>query len=217
MYQTPMKPSFLRHLIKTAFFLGIFFLGSCVSSKTDYQREYGRVWKEMIQSEAWKNSLESTAETTSSDQEVMYAGTSDIPIKDTQLVTSEDMSYKFKEKYNSLVARAYFKIISEAEKSDVRLMAQFKSLEEQQQYNDKNDKIAQKNFALVRKRYDAHKEMLKGLKSWNIFSDKRSGDLDFFKEENIDETYKMYQQNKTDDAMIGFLIYKLADLYHFEE
>ena len=51
------KSAFMSDFNKYFILLIILLLGSCTSSKSNYQREYTRVWKEIIKSEAWKNSL----------------------------------------------------------------------------------------------------------------------------------------------------------------
>ncbi|MGB3142623.1 MAG: hypothetical protein WBB24_00815, partial [Maribacter sp.] len=62
-----------------------------------------------------------------------------------------------------------------------------------------------------------HKAMLSGLKSWNIFSENRSGDLKYFKAENEIAVQKMMKKGENDTQMVNYLIYKLADLYHVED
>jgi len=57
---------------------------------------------------------------------------------------------------------------------------------------------------------------LAGLKSWNLFSEDRTGDMLYFMAENEDRIYKMYKGKLPEDKMVKYLIYKLADLYHLE-
>jgi hypothetical protein len=59
--------------------------------------------------------------------------------------------------------------------------------------------------------------MLGGLKSWNIFSENKSGDLDYFKAENREAVSKMKADGEGNTQIVNYLIYKLADLYHLEE
>ena len=81
----------------------------------------------------------------------------------------------------------------------------------------RNSKDYKKNVELARKRYIAHREILDGLKSWNAFSEYGSDDLEFFKEEQADAAYKMFLNGESEENIIDFLIYKLADLYQYEE
>ncbi len=122
---------------------------------------------------------------------------------------------KFTKKYNSLVSRAYFRIIVEAERADIRLGNEYMRLFEKYAEDMDNESV-QTKFTLVYTRFLTHRRMLSGLKSWRIFSEQRTGDIDYFKAENFSNIYEMYRKGATDEKMIVFLIYKLADLYHFE-
>lgn len=205
-------------LIGTCFVLTLGCFVSCSTSKSNYQREYTRVWKEIIKSEAWKNSLltESTEGHTGNSE--FYAAITDTGIAEDRFTANIDMEALFDKRFNSLVSRAYYKIISEAENADTRLKTEFDRWNSMQLNSGlKKDHAFKKNYETVVRRYNAHREMLEGLKSWNIFSDFRSNDLDFFKAENKNEIHKMYQNGSTEDNMINFLVYRLADLYHYED
>ncbi|MEP2278953.1 hypothetical protein [Maribacter sp.] len=180
-------------------------LNSCGLSKTHYQREYAKVWKEHIKSEAWKQSL---IVDNSYDKDDLYAST------DAEMVLAEDESMEsgFYSKYESLVSRAYFKIITEAEKADAQITADYQLLND----SEVTGRVDKKKIEAITNRYQAHKAMLSGLKSWNIFSDDRSGDLDYFKAENEIEIQKMLSGGESDNQIVNYLIYKLADLYHIE-
>lgn len=189
----------------------------CSSSKNKYQKAYNMVWKEMIQSEAWKNSLVANHTKTVSETTDFYSSTADVVLTSSNASTSLNRE-ALPEKYNDLVSRAYFKIIVQAEKANDQLKKEFDYWNsETVKENIKKDKDFKQNQALVNKKYTAHKAMLEGLKSWNIFSENRSGDLDFFKAENEMETYRMLQLGESEERIVNLLVYKLADLYHFEE
>lgn len=199
-----MKKLLQRNIATTfAVVLGSICLTSCSTSKTNYKREYAKVWKELIKSKAWQESLyaNNTNELyTSNENEVT-------------LVEESKVIVGFEDKYQALVSKAYFKIITEAEKADVQISAEY----EQLQADKSSVKVNKKRNQEVTKKYEAHKAMLSGLKSWNIFSEDRSGDLDYFKAENEVEIQKMIHSGEQDYQMINYLIYKLADLYHVEE
>ncbi|MFX0556156.1 hypothetical protein ACOCEA_05130 [Maribacter sp. CXY002] len=188
-----------------------FLISSCTVQQTKYQQEYNRIWKEMIQTQAWKESIISVPKQqdtiptlyASLDNEVLVNSTTNDVI----------VNVGFDEKYQSLVSRAYFKIITEAEKFDARITAEY----ELTHGTKKEVKVNKKLKEEITKKYKAHKAMLEGLKSWNIFSDDRSGDLMYFKAENKDEILKMMGNGDSNDQLVNFLIYKLADLYHVEE
>ncbi len=129
---------------------------------------------------------------------------------------SNEKNSAFTEKYNSLVSRAYFKIIVEAERADIRLGEEYKHMYSAYEANTLNPDTQEK-FVKTYEKFLAHRRMLKGLKSWRVFSEYRTGDLEYFKAENYDELLRMHQNGSNDHAMIKVLMYKLADLYHFGE
>jgi len=204
--------------IATCFVFLLVGLLGCSASKSKYRREYARVWKEIIKSEAWNNSLLTTTHQSNPKDMEYYAANTDTGIAEDRFTTYIDMEALFNRRFNSLVTRAYFKIISEAEEADGRLKAEYGRWNKMQQDNGiKKDHDFKKEYETVVRRYQAHKAMLEGLKSWNIFSDSKSDDLDYFKAENRNEVYKMYQNGSTEDSMINYLVYRLADLYHYQD
>lgn len=184
----------------------------CSVTQTSYQREYNKIWREMVKSEAWQKSLEKQAQK----QELYASADNEMVAVDEPLAIKSNRL--FEKDYQSLVSRAYFKIITEAEKADVRISSEYKMLEEQENSTASvMDKQFKKRKEIVSKKYKAHKAMLGGLKSWNIFSENKSGDLDYFKAENRDAVSKMKKQGETNAQIVNFLIYKMADLYHLED
>ena len=186
--------------------LGTVCLVGCGASQTHYQREYAKVWKELIKSQAWQESLlANNAENT----EELYASNDN----EVLLANEAKIEAGFEDQYQALVSKAYFKIITEAEKADARISADYKLLQD----DELSISISKKQEHEITKKYEAHKAMLSGLKSWNIFSEDRSGDLDYFKIENKSAILRMIQSGDADHQMVNYLIYKLADLYHVEE
>lgn len=184
----------------------------CSVTQTSYQREYNKIWREMVKSEAWQKSLEKQAQK----QELYASADNEMVAVDEPLAIKSNRL--FEKDYQSLVSRAYFKIITEAEKADVRISSEYKMLEKQENSTASGmDKQFKKRKEIVSKKYKAHKAMLGGLKSWNIFSENKSGDLDYFKAENRDAVSKMKKQGETNAQIVNFLIYKMADLYHLED
>ena len=198
-------------------FGGVLLVG-CTSSKSNYSREYEKVWKEMIKSQAWKNSLEEgIASTPRENRELLYSS-ADAGMDDQVILAPAESEMEFDTKFHSLVSRAYYKIISEAEAADKRLKEEHARLSAmQRELNASQSKMYEQNLELINRRYQAHTEMLEGLKSWKIFSEYRSGDLDYFKADNKEAVLAMHQKGKSDESIINFLVFKLADLYHFEE
>lgn len=197
--------------------LALFFTTSesCAPAKTKYDREYDKVWDEIVQSEAWTNSLQ--ASNTIKEEK---KGQDSRAVPDTDAYARPFSSHgsrelEFKEKYHNLVTRAYFKIIAEAQKADSRLRSEQEKLNEQYLLDQQfRNEIGNNKHALINKRYNAHRKMLEGLLSWNIFSEERTADLEFFKAENFNRVYQMASRGEGDETIIEFLEYRLADLYH---
>jgi hypothetical protein len=212
------KNVFKSNVLGTVSMLVVVLVVGCSSSKTNYQREYTRVWKELIKTEAWKNSLLAKNDEKPSNGVEYYASNTETGIVEDPFSSKMNMEVLFDKRFYSLTSRAYVKIISEAENADRRLKAEYNRWNSRQQNpNLKKDKAFKKDYEMANKKYHAHRQMLEGLKSWNIFSEFRSNDLDFFRAENRNEIQKMYQNGSTEDSMINYLVYRLADLYHYED
>lgn len=132
--------------------------------------------------------------------------------------TSSKTNLNFEKKYHYLIARAYFRLLSEAEKSERKLRIQSERYSfENEKFDREDSSTFQNKLNLFAKKYRAHNAMLSGLKSWNLFSEYRTGDMFYFMAENEDRIFQMYKGNLSEDKIVKYLIYKLADLYHLEE
>lgn len=192
--------------IKSSILLVVLCLNGCGITQTKYQREYAKVWKELIQSQAWKESLMARNDY---DKEDLYVSSDN----EMLLVDDAKVNVAFENHYETLVSKAYFKIITEAEKADARISAEYRLLQNQ----NPQEKVNKKYAVEITKKYKAHTAMLSGLKSWNIFSEDRTGDLDYFKAENKAAIQKMIRSGESENKIVNYLIYKLADLYHVDE
>lgn len=131
--------------------------------------------------------------------------------------TNSKQNKSFGKKYHYLVARAYFKLLSEAQMSERKLRLEFERYSIENERLDRESNLTfQKNLNLAYTKYKAHSAMLSGLKSWNLFSEDRTGDMFYFMGENEDHIFKMYRGMLPENKMVKYLIYKLADLYHLE-
>jgi hypothetical protein len=203
---------FIQTSVVLFFFSGI---ESCAPTKSKYDLEYDRVWAEIVQSEAWTNSLLASNSNPKANKKQDYGALSGKEAFARPFSPDTDRELRFKDKYHTLVTRAYFKIIAEAQKADSRLRS------EQEKWNEQfladqpiRSGITNNRRALINRRYDAHRKMLEGLLSWNIFSEERTADLEFFKAENFDRVYGMALNGEDERTIIEFLEYRLADLYH---
>lgn len=187
-------------------------MASCGSSKS-YKAKYETAWQEVVESEAWQSSL-------NPDPSVdLYAQGNET---DEQWLTGNDRgsvaNRGFESKYNSWVNRAYFKIISEAEAADKNIKAEYERfIAENPDATTSTDDQVVKIVELYQRKYKSHKSMLEGLKSWQAFETYGSDDLKFFKEENREVVWAMYNDRQKEENIIDFLVYKLADLYHSDE
>jgi hypothetical protein len=207
-----MKKQFKKYGVHVLVLFVVTSFYNCTGTKTSYQKEYNKIWREMVKSEAWQESIEKQAQ-----EEELYASA------DNEMIVLEESRIKknkilFDKEYQALVSRAYFKIITEAEKADARITSEYRILQKREEQNPAGvDKNFKRKKEAISKKYHAHKAMLDGLKSWNIFSENRSGDLDYFKMEYRSEVEKMISNGDEKNQIVNFLIYKMADLYHLDE
>lgn len=213
-----MEKKFLRFSLASVIILLLFFfMSSCSASKDNYDVRYEKVWKELIKSQAWKDALKNDQRSVTSESNDFYASTEDVGLAEERQRQKTIPKDLFVPKYDMLVARAYAKIIAEAEVADSRLEGEYLSWNAKGKRPDvQKDKSFRQKLAAVNNRYQAHRKMLEGLKAWNIFSEFGTDDLEFFKAEHSDEVRQMLHNGHGEGNVIGFLVYKLADLYHFE-
>ncbi len=212
-----LKQSFHKGIL--LLLIGTFLLSGCgVSKKRKYQREYRRLWKEIIQSQAWKDALRSSKTFTYIDNELRYIAVGPSDIKMTMLPDSERTREIFEKSYSGWVKQAYFRIISEAEEADSGIKAEYERLQEIRKDRDStNNKEFRERLLLAKRRYQAHSKMLEGLKSWKAFEEYGSDDLDFFSSENRKLVYELFRTGQNEKTIVAYLMYKLADLYHQED
>ena len=181
-------------------------LAGCGSS---HNARYEAQWKEIVKSEAWKSSLDETRD------DPFIATKNETGIVASSLELKAD---PFNHKYRSLVSRAYFKIISEAEAADIRIKADYdRFLTENPDFATSTDENVRQIVLLYRKKYSAHKTMLDGLRSWDAFDEYGSDDLDFFLQEHQEVARAMHANGLSDKEIVDYLVYKLADLYHLDQ
>ncbi len=181
----------------------------------DYvQQEYESAEQETTRSVAGMNSFKGTM---SGDEplEDLYTATTQLILADMEPKARERAGL-FVELYVSYVARAYYSLIIEAKKADKRLLEEYNYLLKDAK-NRPDRAEYYKQLAIAKLTYETHWNMLEGLKSWNAISAYGSDDLDLFKQEQIENAYLMFIKGSTDTEIINFLVYRLADLYDFEE
>lgn len=183
---------------------------ACSSSKNSNPK-YEAAWQQLVDSEQWEASLDAAQEGRFGVDNQEYKGEE---VTDAIVDESTD---PFEDQYESWVSRAYFKIITEAEEADHRIKAEHdRFLAENPEADTSTDENVQRIMERYKRRYQAHQSMLEGLKSWHAFDAYGSDDLKFFKEENREVVRGMYLRGRPDEKIVDFLVYKLADLYHFE-
>ena len=147
--------------------------------------------------------------------EVLYAS-AEQGILATMSPTARERAGLFVQLYNAYVSRAYYSLLSEAQKADLQLLEEYNYLLKSSK--NRPDRAAyDKELALAKLMYEAHWNMLEGLKSWKAFSAYGSDDLDFFKKEHLKNAYLMFRKGSSDSEIIDFLVYRLADLYYVQE
>lgn len=195
-------------------------LGSSCSSSKNYQARYRKAWQKVVNSQAWLDALAANNKDALSGTPVYFS----VPaVREREVLQNLDdldleIDQAFLEKYPSLVSRAYYRIIAEAEDADKRVTRDYQYLSaEMHKAGNEDNRQLKRQFELAEKRYEAHTEMLEGLKSWRSFNQYGSDDLDFFLVDYLPEAHKMYTRGADDEHIITYLMGKLADLYHFEE
>jgi len=154
----------------------------------------------------------------SQENENLYASNKDgeIVVLEPSYTTSRT-NKSFEKKYHYLIARSYFKLLAEAQKSERRLRSEYERYSfENEKFDRAGNEVFQNKLNIAYQKYKAHSAMLSGLKSWNLFSENRTGDMLYFMAENEDRIFKMYRGKLSEEKMVKYLIYKLADLYHLE-
>ncbi len=214
-----MNTRFFTYGIYLVLFLGIIQLSGCsVSKQRKYQREYRRLWKEIIQSQAWKDALRSSKTFSYVESELRYIAISPSDLKVSVLPDTEKTRDEFEKRYLTWVNGAYYRIIAEAEKADARITSEYEALMSERRLKlNEEDAAFKEEFILTRRRYQAHRKMLEGLKSWKAFEEYGSDDLDFFGAENKTLAYELFRTGQSENTIIAFLMYKLADLYHQDQ
>jgi hypothetical protein len=199
--------------------LAALLVSSCSSSK-DYRARYRKAWRKVVNSQAWLDALAANNSDATSGTPVYYS----VPTaREQEIIENLDdlgleIDHTFLEKYPSLVSRAYYRIIAEAETADKRIAGDYQYLSsELHKPGNEDNRQLKRQLELSKKRFEAHREMLEGLKSWRSFNQYGSDDLDFFLEDYLPEAHEMYVRGADDEHIIAFLMGKLADLYHFEE
>jgi len=192
-------------------------LSSCSSMKTTSDAMYEETWRKVVNSQAWLDDLVTIEAKKSDETEDFYVTSEDVVLVVENRRRKTKIEPTFEAKYDALVKKAYIRIIAQAEKVDNRLEREYilrnaAALKKGEKRSEEFDR----KLETVNKRYHAHREMLKGLKAWNITSEYGTDDLKFFKDENQKVVKKMIDEGKGESVVINYLIYRLADLYHFE-
>lgn len=139
-------------MVITALLLPHLFLG-CAGSGAPYKREYGRVWKKMIQSEAWKLSMQD-AGAMEVELQGYVASSTEMDDGLATMDTEGGRSFIFEEKFNILVNRAYYKIIAEVEAADIRLKKEYNNhMEKGRELQNGRDRTAQQELEGIRRKY----------------------------------------------------------------
>ena len=117
--------------------------------------------------------------------------------------------------YDQWIYEAYLKLIVEAEKIDYDINNEYMAILAQvNTYNRQEDKD---ELVLIEKKYTAHKEMLFGLRKWDLkLEDIKTseGELKKLKETYLSKVYIMFKNNKSESSIINYIEVRLADIYH---
>ncbi len=205
-------PSPYRFFLLLIIISALLFQG-CGSATAPHQREYKKIWKEIVSSPEWEESIAISDSIEAAEGRAGYPKTR----KELRVAKADGtpvMDPDFVEKYHSWVSQAYFKIIQEASRADKHIEGSYLQLLAESESG--NSAVSDEELAMAKERYQVHRRMLEGLKSWRAFEKDGSDDLDFFNAEYVMEAYRMHKNGLGEDSIISFLMVKLADLYHLE-
>lgn len=151
------------------------------------------------------------SETTLELQEAYYA------LPGLSQISTSQVSPEFIQTYPRLVSRAYFRLIAEALDADREIVSAYQHwyVESRKDRNEGDQKVKEE-FQLAKRRYEAHRQMLEGLRSWKSFQENGSDDLEFFLDEQLRASFALYQKGASDQRIVDYLMTELADLYHKE-
>lgn len=205
-------------------FLLLLFLSlqACATLQTE-EDPYQTAWNQRLSDVADENtpklSLGGTTpsraipdtETTLEFQEAHYA------LPGLSQISTSKVSPEFMQTYPRLVSRAYFRLIAEALDADRDIVAAYQHwYVESHKADNQNDQRVKDEFQLAKKRYEAHRQMLEGLRSWKSFQVNGSDDLEFFLDEQLRASFALFQKGASDQRIVDYLMTELADLYHKE-
>jgi len=114
----------------------------------------------------------------------------------------------FQEKYNAFIKIAYYKLIKDAEDIDYKLEKEFIRLNAENN-NTKIKKIEafKEKIRVMNERFDNHRQMLEGMKIWNLLENPKGERLIAFKNKNINKVYIMYKNQQSQDKIVNFIEY----------
>ncbi len=202
-----MKMNNFRGRYVSCLALALVLIGACSPLQSDTE-SYGEAWEDVLESGRWETSLHESPNPPS--ENATYFALPEFSPTETTGASAD-----FIERYPVLVSRAYFRLISEAMDADQDVARSYQELYRESRIpENQNNSRKQQEFETAQRRYLAHREMLNGLRSWNAFNRYGSDDLDFFLKEEFEVTYAKYQRGVQEDALVEYLMRRLADLYH---
>lgn len=188
---------------------GLLACSSCSSLQPTEEDPYQKTWEQRLQSEDWDQSLATPVRSTARPADAHYA------LPELDQIRDRNVPPEFVQAYPRLVSRAYFRLIAEALDADREIGATYqRTYLEAKKDSNKGDERIQQAYETAKRRYEAHRQMLEGLRSWRAFHKYGSDDLEFFLEEQLRASYALFRKGATEDRIIGHLMTQLADLYH---
>ncbi len=121
----------------------------------------------------------------------------------------------FLEKYDQWIYVAYLKLIDEAEQIDYNLYNEFIKLAAQVNTYKKKEDIEE--LVLVEERFESHKEMLAGIKKWDLKLEEvinPKGELKKIKDIYRSKVYMMFKNKRDENKIIDYIEIRIADIYH---
>ncbi len=121
----------------------------------------------------------------------------------------------FQEKYNTYVLSAYYQLLQDAQVIDYQLEKDFMSVNavNNDPKTEKTPKFKEE-VEVTNERFYNHRRMLETMKIWNPLEKSKNESFITFKNRNMNKVYLMYKNEQSEDKIVHFIEYYLADLYH---
>lgn len=123
----------------------------------------------------------------------------------------------FETLYNSLVYKAYIKLVHEGRGIDRHFEEEYIKIHGKVNSASTPNTTDVRRMQVIDQRYNAHKKMLSALIRWNLTLEDvntATGDFKEFRDNYLQKTFEMHDRGETTENIIDYLEIHLADYFH---